>query len=228
MTGLFGGVIGSVVSAIATDLFPPQMRGRVMGLLQIAFAASQVLGIPIGLYLSNRWNSHMPFLAMAALGAVGGLVVAWRLEPVDAHLKAPQTLGAGQHLLQTLSRPRHLLAFAATALLTTGGFVLRPFSSAFAVNNVGISLHQLPLVYGVTRICTIFVGPLIGKAADALGKFRMFTAGTALSIAMVLVYTHLGPVPLTLLIAVNVVLFVGIFSRMIPYQAMVASVPPLA
>jgi predicted MFS family arabinose efflux permease len=43
VTGLFGGVIGSVVLAIATDLFEPQLRGRVMGLIQTAFAASQVL-----------------------------------------------------------------------------------------------------------------------------------------------------------------------------------------
>ncbi len=31
VTGLFGGVIGSIVLAIATDLFPLEMRGRVMG-----------------------------------------------------------------------------------------------------------------------------------------------------------------------------------------------------
>ena len=51
VTGLFGGVIGSVVLAIATDLFPLEMRGRVMGFIQTAFAASQVLGLPAGLYL---------------------------------------------------------------------------------------------------------------------------------------------------------------------------------
>src|SRR6195952_3213945 len=81
VTGLFGGVIGSIVLAIATDLFPPQMRGRVMGFIQTAFAASQVLGIPIGLYLSNRWDWHFPFLAMAALGLAGGLVVSLRMQP---------------------------------------------------------------------------------------------------------------------------------------------------
>ncbi len=68
VTGLFGGVIGSVVLAISTDLFPPQMRGRVMGLIQTAFAASQVLGIPAGIYLSNQWNWHIPFIAMAVFG----------------------------------------------------------------------------------------------------------------------------------------------------------------
>jgi predicted MFS family arabinose efflux permease len=225
VTGLFGGVIGSVVLAISTDLFPPQMRGRVMGLIQTAFAASQVLGIPIAIYLSNHWNWHVPFLAMAALGAAGGLAVVWRLRPVTAHLAAPPERSPWRHLLHTLTVPRHLLAFATTALLTTGGFMLMPFSSAYVVNNLGIDLHSLPTVYLVTGLCTIFVGPTVGKAADAYGKFRVFVFGTLLSIVMVLIYTHLGPVSLALLVVVNAVLFVGIFSRMIPFQALVSSVP---
>ena len=225
VTGLFGGVIGSIVLAISTDLFPPQMRGRVMGLIQTAFAASQVLGIPIAIYLSNHWNWHVPFLAMAALGAVGGLAVVWLMQPVSAHLNAPQEHSPWRHLLHTLTVPRHLLAFATTALLTTGGFMLMPFSSAYVVNNLGIDLHSLPTVYLVTGLCTIFVGPTVGKAADAYGKFRVFVFGTLLSITMVLIYTHLGPVSLPLLVVVNAVLFVGIFSRMIPFQALVSSVP---
>ena len=37
VTGLFGGVIGSIIMAITADLFPPAQRGRVMGLLQGGF-----------------------------------------------------------------------------------------------------------------------------------------------------------------------------------------------
>jgi predicted MFS family arabinose efflux permease len=224
-TGLFGGVIGSIVIAIATDLFPPQMRGRVMGTIQTAFAASQVLGIPIGLYLSNHWNWHVPFLALAAIGVLGGFVVSWRMQPVVDHLKAPHEHSPWVHLLHTLTVPRHLLAFATTALLSTGGFMLMPFSSAFIVNNVGISLHDLPTVYVITGLCTVFTGPMIGRAADRFGKLRVFAFGCALSIVMVLIYTHLGPVSLPTVILINAVLFVGIFSRIIPAQALMASVP---
>ncbi len=225
VTGLFGGVIGSVVFAISTDLFPPQMRGRVMGFIQTAFAASQVLGLPFGLYLSNHWDWHAPFLAMAAIGLVGGLAVAWRMQPVAEHLKVPHEHNPWNHLLQTVAEPRHWVAFALTALLTTGGFMLMPFSSAYTVNNLGIDLHSLPTIYLVTGLCTIVCGPLIGKAADKFGKFRVFTLGTSITIVMVLVYTHLGPVALPVLIAVNAVMFVGIFSRMIPFQALMSTVP---
>jgi predicted MFS family arabinose efflux permease len=225
VTGLFGGVIGSVVLAIATDLFPLEMRGRVMGFIQTAFAASQVLGLPAGLFFANHWDWHAPFLAMAAIGLVGGLAVAWRMQPVADHLKVPHEHNPWNHLLQTVAEPRHWIAFALTALLTTGGFMLMPFSSAYTVNNLGIDLHSLPTVYLATGLCTIVFGPLIGKAADKFGKFRVFTVGTSITIVTVLVYTHLGPVSLPVLIAVNAIMFVGIFSRMIPYQALAASVP---
>jgi predicted MFS family arabinose efflux permease len=225
VTGLFGGVIGSIVLAIATDLFAPQMRGRVMGVIQTAFAASQVLGIPIGLYLSNRWNWHVPFLAMAAMGAIGGLLVAWQMKPIAEHLKAPQERSAFGHLLHTVVEPRYLLAFVTVTFLATGGFMLMPFSSAFTVNNLAIPLASLPTIYLVTGVATIFVGPIVGRAADAFGTLRVFFAGTLLTILMVLIYTHLGPTSLPMVIVVNVALFLGIFSRMIPFQALMSQIP---
>jgi len=227
VTGFFGGVIGSVVLAIATDLFPPQMRGRVMGFIQTAFAASQILGIPIGIYLSNQWNWHVPFLALAALGVFGGLLIAWQMQPVAEHLKVPQEHSAFDHLRHTLTEPRYLLSFISVLFLATGGFMLMPFSSAFTVNNLGISLHDLPIIYLVTGIATIFVGPLVGKAADAFGKLRVFYFGTAVMIVMVLIYTHMDVSTVTVVTVINVVLFVGIFSRMIPFQALMSQVPAL-
>ncbi len=225
VTGLFGGVIGSVILAIATDLFAPQMRGRVMGFIQTAFAASQVLGIPIGIYLSNQWNWHVPFLALVVLGLIGGLLIAVYMKPVADHLKVPQEHSAFKHLLHTLTEPRYLLPFVSVLFLATGGFMLMPFSSAFTVNNLGISLHDLPIIYLVTGVATIFVGPLVGKAADAFGKLRVFFIGTALTIVMVLIYTHLSASTLLVVIVINVVLFIGIFSRMIPFQALMTQVP---
>ncbi|HET9863825.1 MAG TPA: MFS transporter [Steroidobacteraceae bacterium] len=225
VTGLFGGVIGSVVLAIATDLFAPQMRGRVMGFIQTAFAASQVLGIPFGIYLSNHLSWHAPFIVLAGIGVLAGLLIVWFMRPVDAHLKTAPERSALGHLLHTVAEPRYLLCFTAVLFTATGGFMLMPFSSAFTVNNLGISLDDLPIIYFVTGIATIFIGPVVGKAADALGKLRVFFFGTAVMIVTVLVYTHLGPTTLIVVTLVNVVLFVGIFSRMIPFQALMSQVP---
>src|SRR5262245_48149437 len=228
VTGLFGGVVGSIVLAIATDLFPLAMRGRVMGVVTAAFSASQVLGIPTGLYIANHWNWHATFLAIVLVTIPVGLIIAFYMKPVVGHLALKQTESPWRHLTGTLLVPRYVMAFATTALLVTGGYMLLPFASVYTVNNLGIALTDLPTLYLTSGMFTIFAGPLIGRASDAFGKFGTFIFGCAVSIVMVLVYTHLGRVPLFAVIVVNVLLFVGIFSRMIPSQALMSAIPEVS
>src|SRR4029078_6535788 len=119
-----------------------------------------------------------------------------KLQPINEHLKNRSDRSAVHHLFDTLSRTRYLKAFATTALLSTGGFMLMPFSSAFSVNNLGITLERLPFVYMVTGACNIFAGPLICRFSDKFGSMKVFAAGTLLSSVMVLIYTPLGITPI--------------------------------
>lgn len=225
VTGLFGGVIGSVVLAIVTDLFALHLRGRVMGFIQTAFAASQVLGIPVGLFLANHWSWHVCFIAIVGLSIVTIAVIAFAMEPVDAHLKLKQDRNPFHHLVATVGEPRYTLAFAVTTLLATGGYMLMPYSSAFTVNNIGIDMAHLPTIYLVSGLFSIVTGPLVGRASDAFGKYPTFVFGCVMTIIMVLIYTHLGHVSLVTAITVNVLMFIGIFSRMIPSQALISAIP---
>jgi predicted MFS family arabinose efflux permease len=225
VTGVFGGVVGSIVMAIVTDLFPLRLRGRVMGYVQTAFAASQVLGIPAGLFLANRWNWHVGFGAIVVLAIAVFVSVLIQMRPVDGHLRDRQHTNAFAHLLATVSEPNYTLAFAVTTLLATGGYMLMPFGSAYTVHNLGIGFDHLPTIYLVSGLFSVLIGPLVGRASDSFGKFPIFVFGTSVSIVMVLIYTHLGQVGLTIAIVVNVLLFVGIFSRMIPSQAMISAIP---
>ncbi|QOZ06176.1 MFS transporter [Bradyrhizobium sp. CCBAU 51765] len=225
VTGLFGGVIGAVVLAIVTDLFPLHLRGRVMGFLQTAFAASQVLGIPAGLFLANHWNWHVCFAAIVVVSIAAIAIIALVMEPVDAHLKLKQDKNPFHHLIATLGEPRYTLAFAVTTLLATGGYMLMPFSSAYTVHNLGIDITHLPTIYLVSGLFSIVTGPLVGRASDAFGKYPTFVFGCAMTVVMVLIYTHLGHVSLATAILVNVLMFVGIFSRMIPSQALMSAIP---
>ncbi|MBR0794173.1 MFS transporter [Bradyrhizobium jicamae] len=225
VTGLFGGVIGSVVLAIVTDLFALHLRGRVMGFVQTAFAASQVLGIPAGLFLANHWNWHVAFAAIVGLSIVAMITIALLMQPVDAHLKLKQDTNPFHHLVATIAQPRYTLAFAVTTLLATGGFMLMPFGSAFTVHNLGIDIVHLPTIYLVSGLFSIVMGPLVGRASDAFGKYPTFVFGSVVSVIMVSIYTHLGQVSLLTAITVNVLMFVGIFSRMIPSQALMSAIP---
>jgi predicted MFS family arabinose efflux permease len=227
VTGIFGGVISSVSFAIISDLFQMHVRGRVMGFVQMAFAASQVLGIPIGLLLANHFGWHSPFWMIAIFGSIVGVVIFIYMQPITTHLNVKSERNPFQHLVKTISTPHYLRAFLATTLLATGGFMLMPFGSAFSIHNIGLKMDQLPVLYAVTGVFSIAFGPFIGKFSDKLGKFKMFVIGSAISMLMVIIYTNLGVTPLWLVITVNVLLFVGISSRMISASAMMTAIPEL-
>lgn len=225
VTGLFGGVINGVAFAIIADLFPFQMRGRVMGVVMTAFAVSQVAGLPFGLFLSNHLGWHAPFLMIVAVSAVVGIIIAAKLKPIDAHLKNPSGRNPVQHLLKTVANRQYAWGFASTTLLATGGFMLMPFGAAFTVFNLGIPQDHLSWIYLATGLASIVAAPLAGKLSDKVGKFRLFCIGTLFGMGMVIWYCHLGPTPLWGVIGVNVLLFMAINARMISAQALGSAIP---
>jgi predicted MFS family arabinose efflux permease len=225
ITGLFGGVISSITMAIVTDLFKMEVRGRVMGFVQMAFAVSQVLGIPIGLVLSNHFGWHATFWMIVLFGLALGIVILLYVKPITTHLQYKTDRNPFQHLVKTLSRSDYLTGFLATTLLATGGFMLMPFSSDFSINNLGLTKTQLPILFGVSGLFSMLMGPLAGKLSDRIGKFNVFFIGSLISMIMVIIYTQLGITPLWLVIVVNVVMFAGITSRMISSSALMTAIP---
>ncbi len=227
VTGLFGGVIGSVSLAIVTDLFVIHQRGRVMGFIQMAFASSQILGIPLGLYFANHWGWHSSFLMIAGLGILILVTIVIKMKPVVKHLELQSDKNPFLHLWHTLSNKNYQVGFMAIAFLSIGGFMLQPFGSAFLVNNIKISQLDLPMVFFYTGLSVLFIMPIIGKLSDKVNKFWLFTAGSLLTIVIIIIYTNLGPVPLWQIVGLTMIMFMGIMSRMVPATTLNTGIPEM-
>ena len=225
ITGLFGGVIGSISMAIVTDLFSMQQRGRVMGFIQMAFGASQIFGIPVGLYIATKWDWHAPFLAVAAMAVIIAILIALKLKPLTEHLAIQKEHSAFQHLIHTLSKREYRIGFTATAILSLGGFMLMPLGSAFAINNLKITEEELPLLFMIAGLSTLIIMPIVGKLSDKIDKFKIFAVATIWTILTVAVYTNLAETPFWLVGIINVLMMMGVMSRMVPSTALVTSVP---
>jgi len=227
ITGLFGGVIGSISLAIITDLFALQQRGRVMGFVQMGFGASQVLGIPIGLYLAAHWGWEVPFFLTAGLAGLIVLAIMVKLKPVTAHLAVQRDKSAFLHLWHTVSKPDYRIGFAATALMSIGGFMMMPFGSAFAINNLGVTNHQLPILFMVSGLSSLVIMPLVGRLSDKISKFKLFAIASTWTMVMCVLYTNLSVTPFYLVVIFNVLLMMGVLSRMVPQQALISAVPDM-
>jgi len=227
VTGLFGGVIGSISMAIITDLFDIHHRGRVMGFIQLGFGASQVLGIPVSLYIANVWGWQAPFLMVAILAALVVILIFLKLQPVTGHLAAQHDRSVIKHLLHTVSKRNYRIGFLSTALLSIGGFMMMPFSTAFAINNLRLTQQQLPMLFMVSGCCSLVIMPLIGKLSDKVDKFKLFACACVWMMAVVLIYTHLSVTPLWEVMIFNVLMMMGIMSRMIPSGALTTGIPDM-
>lgn len=227
LTGLFGGVIGSISMAIITDLFSLEQRGRVMGFVQMGFGASQVLGIPISLYLANIWGWQSPFLMIVGLSIILTIVIIQMMRPIDQHLHHQSERKAVAHLWHTLSKRDYRIGFLATALMSIGGFMMMPFGSVYAINNLKVTPQQLPLIFMVAGVSSLIVMPFIGRLSDKIDKYKLFTGASLWMVVMILIYTNLGIVPLGIIIFFNVLMMAGIMSRMVPATTMISALPVL-
>jgi predicted MFS family arabinose efflux permease len=224
-TGIFGGVLSSITMAIVADLFRLEQRGRVMGFMQMGFGLSQIIGIPLSLYIADLYHWQTPFYLIVGLstGMLVAIIIA--LKPINAHLALKSKGSAFSHLLATIKNRNYRIGFMATAFMSLGGYLMMPWGSAFAVNNVGISQKELPLLFMIVGVSTFIIMPLIGWVADKVNKFQLFLIASLLMVGSVLVYVHLGHNSLFVLILVNIFMMGGIMARMVPSQALTTSVP---
>ena len=227
ITGLFGGVIGSISMAIIADLFPLHQRGRAMGFIQMGFGASQVLGIPISLYIANHWGWQSPFLMIVGLATIIWTSVMLQMRPITKHLELKTEKTAIKHLWHTLRLRDYRTGFLLTALLSIGGFMMMPWGSAFAVNNLHVSYEQLPLLFMASGIAALIIMPLIGKLSDKIDKAKLFTVAALSMMVIIVIYTNLTPVPFYLIITLNILMMTAIMSRIVPAMALVSALPKM-
>lgn len=229
ITGLFGGVISSISLAIVADLFVVQQRGRVMGFVQMGFGASQVLGIPIGLYIASRGGWQMPFFLIVGFALIIWVIILVKMQAVIEHLNEPKSDRKNPllHLWHTLNQRRYRVGFLATALLSLGGWMMMPFGPAFAINNLGVKQDDLFIMFMVSGACSLVLMPIVGKMADRYSKFSVFTFATFWMVIAIIAYTNLTILPFIIVVIVNTLMMVGVMARMVPAMAMTSELPSM-
>lgn len=225
ITGAFGGVVGSICFAIIADLFETTQRGRAMGILQMASAGTQILGLPLGLYLASEWDWHLAYGLVLFIGSIAAFLVVLKINPVNEHLKKPVNVNPWRHSLKIMSKRSYLFVFVNNTVLVAGDVILMTFSSAFCTNNLGLGLEDLPLLYGIAGISTFVFSPIVGRLTDKYGTLNVFVTGTVFTILTVAVFTNLEVNPLWTVVIVHTLIFVGTNARSISSSAIGTIVP---
>ncbi|WP_395065001.1 MFS transporter [Flavobacterium sp.] len=224
-TGFFGGVISSIVLTIISDLFMPYQRGRAMSFVQMAFAGSQILGIPFGLFIANKLGWHYTFFLIVILALIVVLIIIFKLKSINEHLKIVSDKKPLLHLWHTVKNKKYQVGFLGITFLSIGGYMIMPFMTIYLVNNIHIASSNLPIIFMITGLSSLVMMPIVGKLSDKYSKLKIFLFGTFTSIIMIAIYTNLPIVPLWSVVVINVIMFASIMSRMVPFQALNSMMP---
>ena len=223
LAGVFGGIMGALVQTMIADSIPFSRRARASSVVSSAFSISTIAGVPLSLLLANHFGWRAPFVLIAALTVIF-LGIGLRFLPELRHHIGEEKRA---HLLSAtfsvLGDSNHLRALFFSALVIFSGFTIIPYITVYAVNNVGIALEDIPIVYLVGGTATFISARLIGRWADKFGKIEVYRRVALLAMVPTLVLTHAGVLPLWIWLIISASFFVLISGRMIPSMAIIAS-----
>lgn len=227
-SGAFGGLAASCIMAVIGDAFADGRRGTATGAVMSSFAVASIIGLPIGLYIANKYGRGMPFFAIAAFSLPILLFVYQLLPHYRAHITAVRKNPA-ETLFRAATNPGHVSSFALMLTVVFGTFTIIPFIAPYMETNCGRKAEDIPVIYAIAGICTLVGLNVIGRLTDRIGKRPVFIALALASMVMTLVITHMPEVTFTLAAVSTSAFMVTAAGRSVPAQAlMLASADPAA
>ncbi|MEU3342683.1 MFS transporter [Streptomyces sp. NPDC006668] len=203
-TALAQALFWAVMGPVAVGLYPPERRGRVIGLLSVGGSLATVLGVPAGTWLGGHGGWRAPFALLGVLALVSLLVVA-ALLPTSRPRESHAAYGAAP------DRHRFLVVLATTALSVTGAFTGWTYVVAFLDDVGGFgedAVSAVLLAFGVAGLAGVtLTGPLLDRfpratlsvpvAAQTAALLGLYAGGsdqvTAVALLMLL-GASVGPV----------------------------------
>ena len=223
LAGAFGGVIGALVQTVVGDVIPYTRRAKAGGTIAAAFSIATVAGVPFSLWLANAFQWRAPFILIALLSVIFIAIGARVLPELNHHLDANKRAHPFSDLFAVLHDANNRRALLYSALIIFSGFTVIPYITIYAVGNVGIAQHEIPVIYLVGGGATLFTARWIGHWADRRGKVVIYRWIALAATAPLLTVTHIGAAPLWIWVSCTTAFFVLVSGRMIPAMAIITS-----
>ncbi len=223
VAGAFGGPATSLSYSIIADVIPPNRRGRAMGAVMGAFSIASILGVPAGLELSQRGGWKLPFIAVAALGAILGTYAYVALPPMFGHLAMANKRPFGRDLLGLVRRDVGL-SLTLTSFVMSASFVLVPNITPYLLYNLHYPRSQLGILYLVGGAVSFVAMRGVGLLVDRFGSARVGTFGT-LFVSLVIYLGFVVAPPLLPVMGIFIGLMLGMAFRNVAYNTLTTKVP---
>ncbi len=224
LVGLCAGTISTCSIALASDVFPYEVRGRAIGTISSAYFAALILGVPLGSLAADRFEWRAVFPGIAVIAVLIGLSnwiflphrpIAPNGKPVGEDAMISRIKSFGRFFLKA-----DLVASVVMAFFVSGGIVgLITYIGVWLHTSYNVPVRLIGIIFLLSGSVSFIGAPLGGVIADRWGKRRVSIFSNILLAGAILAipFLHWG----VLLFVVFGVLSLGAAFRQGPITALV-------
>jgi predicted MFS family arabinose efflux permease len=224
LAGCAGGILSGAAVSYIGDAFPYRRRGWATGWVMSGSAFGQIIGIPLGIVMADRWGFRSPFYMFAATMAVTVFLLFFGV-PQPEVKRTEHPLGvrkAARDYWDMLRRPEVAWAAAAFFVMFLGVSVYVVYLPTWLERDLGFTLDQIAGMFLVGGIANVVTGPQAGKLSDRIGrKGIILMACVGLSIVMILTVPLMVDVYAAYIIFFLVMVLVAM--RISPFSALLTA-----
>jgi len=173
--------------ALVADLYAPEERGRVTGIILGGTSLAYMVGPSLGGWLYEMGGIQLPFLAVTGMAALttGGFL--WLRLPDHRAKHEPVPV-------RRLLRDRQILTCGVLVFLASSTITMfEPVFVLFLESRLGLGPARIGSLFAAAAVANTFFHPLVGRAADRWGARRLTGIGllaTAAALPVVAFYTR--------------------------------------
>ncbi|WP_058309031.1 MFS transporter [Gracilibacillus massiliensis] len=167
LTAMSTALIVVLSLTIAAKIVSPQHRAKALGLIYMGISSSLVLGVPLGILVSDAFGWRVIFLGIAVLSIGSFILISIYLElvpggnaiPLTKQLKAVGSLKLGS-------------AHLATMFMLAGHYTLYAYFTPFLETELQLNSAWISICYLLFGIAAVSGGAFGGALSDSIGTHK--------------------------------------------------------
>lgn len=149
---------------IATKVVSPSQQARAVGFVYMGISSSLVLGVPLGILISDTFGWRIIFLCIAALSVGSFILISLFLEKIPGIKAIPLKVQ-----LKAVASAKMGSAHLATLFMLAGHYTLYAYFTPYLESNLQLSSSWLSIAYLVFGLAAVSGGALGGTLSDKIG-----------------------------------------------------------
>lgn len=226
VSGMAAGVLSGVAPAYIGDHFPSERRGWANGVVMTAIAFGQIVGIPAGTLLADRYDFATAFIFFTIPMALSFVLVGTLTrQPAVVRTRLTSIGSVIQNYATMFKAPATAAAVGAYCIMFTGIAFYVIYLVVWMKDTFGVSGDAVASLFVVSGIASVIVGPWAGRLSDRFGrKFMVVGACAGLFVLMSLTTTIMAEFWMAYPLFFTIMVLVS--ARMGPFQALLSEIVP--